>query len=160
VGVTVTIIHEPTQNKYVDLTRSDGYFHFFNLKPGGPYSIIVSSVGYEDLKKTNLFIHLNSEYFLLGNAEIIDFSLQKKIITLDSVIINTDNKTKTGMETNITGSVLKSMPTINRNFQDFVRLVPQAKVTGDGVMSLAGQNNRFNAFLLMGQITMTYWETL
>ena len=42
------------------------------------------------------------------------------------------------------------MPTINRNFQDLVRLVPQAKVTGDGVMSLAGQNNRFNAFFIDG----------
>jgi hypothetical protein len=43
IGVTVTIIHEPTQNKYIDVTRNDGYFHFFNLKPGGPYSIIFSS---------------------------------------------------------------------------------------------------------------------
>jgi hypothetical protein len=29
-------------------------------------------------------------------------------------------------------------------------LVPQAKVNGDGVMSLAGQNNRFNAFYIDG----------
>ena len=42
------------------------------------------------------------------------------------------------------------MPTISRNFQDLVRLVPQAKVTGDGVMSFAGQNNRFNAFFIDG----------
>ena len=62
-GVTVTIIHEPTQSKYVDVTRNDGYFHFFNLKPGGPYSIIFSSAGYESLKKTGLFIHLTGEHF-------------------------------------------------------------------------------------------------
>src|SRR6185503_14508171 len=55
VNVTVTVIHEPTQNKYIYITDKDGYFHFFNLKPGGPYSINFSSVGYDELKKSNLF---------------------------------------------------------------------------------------------------------
>ena len=36
-NATVTVIQEPTQNKYVSLTRDNGYFHFFNIKPGGPY---------------------------------------------------------------------------------------------------------------------------
>ena len=150
-GVTVTIIHEPTQNKYVDATRNDGYFHFFNLKPGGPYSIIFSSAGYESLKKTDLFIHLTGEHFFFGDVEIAEFFLQKKMISLDEVVIGSRNdRNKSGIETNISGFTLKSMPTISRNFQDLVRLVPQAKVTGDGVMSFAGQNNRFNAFYIDG----------
>jgi hypothetical protein len=149
-GVTVTIIHEPTQNKYVDATRSDGYFNLFNLKPGGPYTIIFSSAGYETLKKTNLFIHLSGEHFFFGSTEISEFFIQKKIVMLEEVVINAPDRTKTGIETNITSSTLRSMPSINRNFQDFVRLVPQAKVTGDGVMSLAGQNNRFNALFIDG----------
>jgi hypothetical protein len=151
-GVTVTLIHEPTQNKYAAITRNNGYFHFFNLKPGGPYSVIFSSSGYETLKKTNLFIHLTGEYFFLGDIEIAEFFLQKKIISLSEVVINARNsdRNKSGIETNISGFTLGSMPNINRNFQDLVRLVPQAKVTGDGVMSLAGQNNRFNAFFIDG----------
>ncbi|TMI61285.1 MAG: TonB-dependent receptor [Bacteroidetes bacterium] len=152
VNVTVTIIHEPTQNKYVNLTNKDGYFYFFNLKPGGPYSITFSSVGYETLKKNDLFIHLTGEYFFINNSEIADFTLKKKNIALDEVIINarSDNRNKSGVETIITGTVLKSMPSIGRSFQDYIRLVPQAKVNGEGVMSLAGQNNRFNAFFIDG----------
>ena len=150
-GVTVTIIHEPTQSKYVDVTRNDGYFHFFNLRPGGPYSIICTSVGYESLKKTGLFIHLTGEYFSFQEDEITEFFLQKKIAALEEVIVEShSNRSKSGMETNISGFTLKSLPTISRNFQDLVRLVPQAKVTGDGVMSFAGQNNRFNAFFIDG----------
>src|SRR6188768_539499 len=103
-GVTVTIIHEPTQNKYVDATRNDGYFHFFNLKPGGPYSVIFSSAGYETLKKTNLFIHLSGEHFFLGNSEVSDFFLQKKIMRLEEVVINAPDRSKTGIETNIASS--------------------------------------------------------
>src|SRR6187402_799980 len=151
VGVTVTIIHEPTQNKYVDVTRSDGYFHFFNLKPGGPYSIICSAAGYESLKKTGLFIHLTSEHFSFDEVEVAEFFLQTKIISLQEVVIDSRNdRNKSGIETNISGFTLRSIPTISRNFHDLVRLVPQAKVTGDGVMSFAGQNNRFNAFFIDG----------
>jgi len=151
-GVTVTAVHEPTQNRYVTVTGSDGYFHFFNLKPGGPYTIIFSSAGYESLKTDNFFIHLTGELFLQGNIEISEFLLQKKIVTLADVKISVNDKdrTKTGLETIITGSTLKSMPTISRSLQDFVRMVPQAKVNGEGVMSLAGQNNRFNAFFIDG----------
>ena len=152
-AATVTVIHEPTQNKYVSLTSNDGYFHFFNVKPGGPYSIIISYVGYETLKEINLYINLNSDHFSASNnAESTNFILKKKTDTLQGIILNSNNfsKTKNGAETNITSSTLQSLPSISRSFQDFIRLVPQAKVTGDGVMSLAGQNNRFNAFFIDG----------
>ncbi|MEO7984102.1 MAG: carboxypeptidase regulatory-like domain-containing protein, partial [Bacteroidota bacterium] len=153
VAATVTVIHEPTQNRYISLTRNDGYFHFFNLKPGGPYSIIISYVGYKTLKEINLYINLNSDHFAApGKTGSCDFILEKKSDTLEGIIINSNNlnKTKNGAETNISYSTLQSLPSVSRSFQDFIRLVPQAKVTGDGVMSLAGQNNRFNAFFIDG----------
>ncbi len=57
-GATVTAIHEPTRNIFNTQSRSDGYFHFFNLKPGGPYTITVSYTGHETIKKENLFLIL------------------------------------------------------------------------------------------------------
>lgn len=151
-GVSITIVHEPTQTKYVSVVRNNGYFNFFNLKPGGPYSIIFTSAEYDSLKETNLFIHLGSEYFLRENTEIQEFALQKKTVTLNEIFVDADmsKRNKTGLETIITASALQSMPTVSRSLQDFVRLVPQAKVNGDGVISLAGQNNRFNAFFIDG----------
>lgn len=151
-AVTIIIIHEPTQNKYFSQTDNDGYFHFFNLKPGGPYSIFISCAGYDTLRKSDLYIHLIDENFSFDNSDINDFVLQKKVITLGQIVIDAkkENKNKTGIETNIPSSVLRAIPTINRSLQDFVRLVPQAKVNGEGVMSLAGQNNRFNAFFIDG----------
>jgi outer membrane receptor for ferrienterochelin and colicin len=151
-GATVTVIHEPTQSRYISATANDGSFYFFNLKPGGPYSVIISSIGYENSKIANLYIHLAGEHFLLENSQLSDFILAKKVVTLPEVNIKADDRTtnKSGIETTITTSALKLMPTISRSIHDFVRLVPQAKVTGDGVMSLAGQNNRFNAFFIDG----------
>lgn len=150
-GFTVTVVHEPTQDKYFSITRNDGHFDLLNLKPGGPYSIIISSAGYETLKQTNLFISLKSENFSQNNTEITEFSIKRKIVSLNEVIINSNiSNIKAGIETIIINSVLSSMPNINRSFQDLIRLVPQAKVNGEGVMSLAGQNNRFNAFFIDG----------
>ena len=151
-AVTVTVTHEPTQNKYTAVAGEDGYFYFFNLRPGGPYSIIFTSAEYDTLKKNNLFLHLTGEHFLYDNTETTEFILQKKTIILDEVIVKARDigKNKSGIETNIPGPVLQSIPSISRSFQDFVRMVPQAKVNGDGAMSLAGQNNRFNSFFIDG----------
>jgi len=150
-SVTITVIHEPTQNRYVVTTGEDGYFHFFNLKPGGPYSIILSSAGFETFTKNNLFLHLGTEKFIFNNSEITEFFLQKKNVILDEVVIKGINgKTKTGTETTFSNAALQSIPSISRNFQDFLRLVPQAKINGEGSISLAGQNNRFNSFFIDG----------
>jgi len=151
-GASVTLIHEPTQNTYSSISRADGFFYFFNLKPGGPYTIIITSIGYDTLKKNNLFIHLTEGNFLIDHTETADFTLQKKITSLEEVKVVARNNyaSKTGIETIITDATLRTMPTISRGIQDYVRLVPQAKVNGDGVMSLAGQNNRFNAFYIDG----------
>jgi len=103
-GATVALIHEPTQNTYSSITRTDGFFSFFNLKPGGPYTVIITSIGYDTLKKSNLYIHLTDGNFLLDNREIAEFTLRKKVTSLEEVkIIGRNNSgSKTGIETIIT----------------------------------------------------------
>ncbi len=52
---------------------------------------------------------------------------------------------------NIEHEKINSLPSISRNIQDYVRLVPNAKVNGNGGISLAGQNNnKYNAFFIDG----------
>lgn len=151
-GATVTVIHEPTQSKYVAATRHDGSFYFFNLKPGGPYSIVISSVGLESSRVTNLYIRLGDEHFITGNSELIVFTLKEKVFTLKEVFIRTENynKNKAGIETNISNQQLLALPSISRNLHDYLRVIPQARVNGDGAISLAGQSPRFNAFFIDG----------
>ena len=56
-NATVVLVHEPTKNIYFSQTNSKGYFHFFNIKPGGPYSITVSYTGFQTLLRTNLSLN-------------------------------------------------------------------------------------------------------
>lgn len=147
-GATVTAIHQPTKNVFITQSHPDGYFHFFNLKPGGPYTITASFTGHETIKKDNLYFNLDQS----DNSSDLNFNLAEKKITLTEVILkNSKSATnRTGMETNINEQKLAELPSISRNLQDYIRLVPQAKVSGDGMISLAGQNSRFNAFYIDG----------
>ncbi|MEO7394751.1 MAG: carboxypeptidase regulatory-like domain-containing protein, partial [Chitinophagaceae bacterium] len=153
-GAIVKVIHQPTENTYINISRNDGSFNIFNLKPGGPYSVTISFNGYETITKKNLSLGFNSSnyFFEPSNHEVIDFILQEKQTLLKEVIVQAPLKiqSKSGIETSIFSQQLASLPTISRNLQDFIRLVPQSKVNGDGMLSLAGQNSKFNAFFIDG----------
>jgi hypothetical protein len=152
VGITVILTHEPTQTKYQYITHQSGNFHFFNIKPGGPYQITISAVGFKTLTKKELHLPLGGKHLMENNHEVTDFPLQTEVSELPEVVLRLSaNKTSIkAFETTISRPMIESMPSINRSLHDYARLVPQARVTGEGAISLAGQNNRFNAFFIDG----------
>jgi hypothetical protein len=42
---------------------------------------------------------------------------------------------------------------LSRNIADFARLTPQAQLRGDDVLSIGGQNNRYNAIYIDGAVS-------
>ena len=58
VGATVTATHVPTGTVYRVATRTGGRYNIYNLKPGGPYTVEVSFVGYTKEKKEDVFLNL------------------------------------------------------------------------------------------------------
>jgi len=147
VGSSINIVHVPTQNTFLSTTNSAGYFYFSNLKPGGPYTITISHAGYKSITKENYYLTTSTGLQL----NFLEFILEENNITLEQVFVS-DKKIKTavGIETIINKQQLASIPSISRNLQDYVRLVPQSKVDGDGMMSFAGINNKFNTFFIDG----------
>jgi len=153
-GATVTAIYESTKNTYTTQSRKDGHFYFSNLRPGGPYSISISFTGFQTIEKKDLYIGFSSSENLIeasGNA-ITEFILKEKEIVLPELILTARKivTDKSGSETSISSQKIQALPSIGRNLQDYVRLVPQSKVNGLGMMSLAGQNGKFNAFFIDG----------
>jgi hypothetical protein len=43
---------------------------------------------------------------------------------------------------------------LSRNIADFARLTPQAQLRGDDVLSIGGQNNRYNAIYIDGAVSV------
>ena len=46
-GATITAIHQPTGTRYVTLANKSATFTLPGLRPGGPYTITMESVGYK-----------------------------------------------------------------------------------------------------------------
>ncbi|MBC7913021.1 MAG: TonB-dependent receptor, partial [Pyrinomonadaceae bacterium] len=145
-GATVTATHLSTGTVYTAVARSGGRFDINNMNPGGPYTIISSFIGFENEKKEDIFL-------VLGDVLSIDFKLADKTTNLEAVVVvGRAGPAKTGNETQIGRDKLALLPTIGRNLNDFVRFTPQTKITSLGGISIGGQNNRYNGFLIDGAV--------
>jgi hypothetical protein len=49
---------------------------------------------------------------------------------------------------------------LSRNIADFARLTPQAQISGDDVLSIGGQNNRYNAIYIDGAVNNDVFDYL
>jgi hypothetical protein len=118
------------------------------MAPGGPYSIVVSFVGFSSESRQDVQLSL-------GEKARHDFVLANAAGNLSEVILTTRRaaaQAKGGVETNIGRDKIQNLPTVSRSLNDYLRLTPQAKITGDGGVSIAGQNNRYNSFYIDGAI--------
>jgi hypothetical protein len=67
------------------------------------------------------------------------------------------------VQTVINSDQIKSLPSLSRNIADFARLTPQAQISGDDVLSIGGQNNRYNAIYIDGAVNndvLDYLQTV
>lgn len=134
-NVTVKALHEPTGTSYFTTSQKSGNFTLPNLQSGGPYSIIITVVGYTVQKFTDV-------YLSLGNSYNLNVDLKISSVNLEEVTIATTIGKRKGtgnLGTNISKEQLERMPTLSRSLQDFIRLSPQSNGN-----SLAGANYRFN----------------
>ncbi len=137
-GATVVAIHEPTASQYSTTTRKDGHYNLANLRVGGPYTITITYVGYEDKKFDNVSL-------LLGQSFVADAQLNSSSTQLADVVVATTrqnriiNNNRTGAQEIISRGQIERLPTINRSLQDFTKLEP----TSNG-LNFGGRNSQYN----------------
>jgi hypothetical protein len=145
IGATVRLYLEKTGFSVSTSTGSDGVFYFPNLKPDDTYAIYVSHTGYLPQQLNNISIRL-------GENQVPGFTLPMASTALEEVIVRKVNtpefKLNAGAEIN--GRVLTHMPSPGRNLNDYIRYLPQSRITADGGFSLAGQFYKYNAFYIDG----------
>ncbi len=150
-GANIVAVHVASGTTYGAIADFDGYYRIANMRVGGPYKVTISYVGFNDDVRENLF-------FDLGQTARINSKMVESSTALDEVIVTATNNSifgsnKTGTETNVSERDIATLPAASRSIADFVRITPQAQITegNDGFsISLAGQNNRYNAIYIDG----------
>ena len=147
-GATVKIEFPDAGINYTLVTKGDGRFTVPNLRVGGPYKVTVSFVNYQPSVTNDLFLEL-------GQHNTLNLVLSEQSTEFTAVVVTGqsrifDNK-RTGPSTNINSRLIRTLPTISRSADDYLRLAPSASPTYNG-MSFAGRNGQYNNFSLDGAV--------
>lgn len=138
------------------ISRDNGRYVVLGLESGGPYTVIARRIGFKEFERNDLYVPLSQTLR-------VDIRFERAVATLSGVRVTADanaaiiNGTRTGVVTTVSDSALRRLPTLNRNFTDFVALTPQVNVTdqnsGNGAnakISAVGVNNRYNGLQIDG----------
>jgi hypothetical protein len=143
-GANVVAVHTPSGTTYGAIVNEEGRFYLPNIRVGGPYTVNVTYVGYQDQSFDGISLGLGQSYNLkvvmiegLQLAEVVVTSISGGIIDPD----------RTGPSVNLRRETIDALPTINRSINDFTRLTPQSSGT-----SFAGTSSRFNNYTIDGNI--------
>jgi outer membrane receptor protein involved in Fe transport len=146
-GVQMQIVNASTGFTTGVMSRNDGRYLIQGLEVGETYRVTARRIGFAPQTAERVRV-------TLGQTAPVNFTLQTQAAQLSAVTVTatTDpviTTSKTGTTTTISDSALRRLPTLNRNFQDFVQLVPQVSTT-TGYLSGGGVNLRQNAIQIDG----------
>jgi hypothetical protein len=123
-------------------------FILLGLELGGPYILEVRRIGFSPFRSEPL-------YLVLGEPVEIDVVLAPVAVPLERVGVTASASRLRGAAsaTVVPGPLIQGLPTLNRNFYDFIVLAPQVSTKigfGRSGVSAAGGNLRFNNYLVNG----------
>jgi len=145
IGAAVVALHEPSGTVYGAVTNADGRYTIQGMRPGGPYKVDFTCLGYQDAAYTGITLQLAETFSL--NAKIAESSefLEGTVIVADATSKFAAQE-RTGAVTNINNGQITAIPTVNRSITDVTRLSPYG---GNG-MSFAGADGRTANFTVDG----------
>ncbi len=142
-GANIVAVHEPSGTQYGTITNIEGQFVLQGMRPGGPYKVVISFVGYANGVYSDIRL-------LLGESFVLNATLKENVFGVEEVmVIGTKASAfqidKTGAATNISNEQMTYMPTINRSISDIARISPYTNG-----MSIAGGDGRSTNFTVDG----------
>jgi hypothetical protein len=114
------------------------------MKPGGPYKVDVSYIGYTTSSTPDISLRLGETYIL--NSVLYMEGVQLEGLTIAGTRSNILNSNRTGAATNVGVAAIATLPSISRSINDFTRLTPQAQ----GNSGFGGRDGRFNNIQIDG----------
>lgn len=143
-GANIVATHTPSGTVYGAISNEDGRFYLPNIRVGGPYSVKITYVGFQDRTFEGINLGLGQSYNLKA--------VLSEGMELDEVVVTSQrgdliDPDRTGPTVNLSREKIDALPTISRSINDFTRLTPQSNGT-----SFAGTSSRFNNYTVDGNI--------
>lgn len=145
-GVAVLAEHNLSGSQYYTVSNSYGFYTMSGMRPGGPYTLTFSILGYKDCVQKNL-------RFAIGeNGEINAVLEEDKQMLEGAVIVEQGglDAFKTGASQTVFRHQMNSTPSVGHGIGDMIKSNPFVKVSGDGSIAIAGANYKYNNFLIDG----------
>jgi len=145
VGAVVTAISSTTGQRYQTTAHEDGLFYLENLTPGR-YTFEARSIGYRRVRT-------EERRLALGQSFEMELRLPATSVELEAIEVATPQSNplisaaRTGAASAVSDTAILHLPTLNRNFSDFISNVPQVVGTNFG-----GLNNRMNNIQIDGGV--------
>src|SRR5438105_3214906 len=146
-GAQIQVRNNKTGTTAGGLSRSTGQYIIQGIEPDFDYGITVRRIGYIPATRNHFRVTLSQT-----TAE--DFTLLPQTNILSAVRVSGEadpiiNPAHTGTNTTFDDSTLHRLPSLTRNFVDFVSTVPQVS-TATGFLSAGAVNIRQNAIQIDG----------
>ncbi len=151
-GAEVTITHVESGTVSRATTDASGRYTARGLRVGGPYQVIITKSGSGTKTEDNVFLQLNQ-------TSTVNAALTGDLTTLETVTAvgftggsEVFSATKMGSGTSVDQVTIQSLPSVNGNIQDYMRLDPRVTFSdrASGSITAGGQNPRFNKITIDG----------
>ena len=139
IGATIKAVHQPSGTVYRAVTNIDGRYSIQGMRPGGPYVLEVTYVGYKNKQVKGISLSL-------GQNTVLNETLAEDAAQLEDVVIVADRNNnmrtdRAGATTSINADQIEAVPTVSRSMNDLLKLTPQGANVGSG-FSVGGGNYR------------------
>ncbi|MFL5516826.1 MAG: carboxypeptidase-like regulatory domain-containing protein, partial [Gemmatimonadales bacterium] len=143
----VTVTNVADGERWRTTTHADGRFAFEYLSIGGPYTVEARAIGFRPANETGVTLSL-------GQRRRVDLALTPAMTQLEELTVRSPdarlNGSRTGPSQTFTADEIAALPLDNRDFSRLVLLSPQAMVSRDTGISIAGQPDRLNGLQIDG----------
>nr|WP_309756833.1 carboxypeptidase regulatory-like domain-containing protein [Flavobacterium sp.] len=147
-GASVMVVHKPTGSKYFSTTGYDGGYSVQGLRPGGPYTVTVTYVGFKTTEITEINAPLGSN--LSVNVVVQESSNALKEVVIVSTKSNgAFNKGKTGASQQFSNRELTAIPVTGARS---INSITKYNANAGGGGSFGGQDSRLNNFTIDGSV--------
>jgi carboxypeptidase family protein len=149
-GAQVQIQNKSTGYIAGAMSRANGYFLVQSLEVGGPYTVRVRRIGYEPAERNDVVV-------TLSQTTRLDMQIGPTAVQLAGVEVRASaeaadfSPSRQGVGTTVVDTIIRRMPTLQRDFTDLVKLTPMVVPNAGGQgPSAAGGYNRLNNYTVDG----------